>query len=101
MPDELTNGDETTDALVAADRLIDRLKDDAFNGLKPEVDQDEAFGEIVEELETAPEIDQVHDVIGKQKAAPTQVGPGLKKMLQDAGPDDEPEHGASAAGPAV
>lgn len=101
MTDELTNRDETTDALVAADRLIDRLKDDAFKGLKPEADQDEAFGEIVEELETAPEIDQVHEVIGKQKAEPTQVGPGLKKMLHDAESDADPEEGASAGGPAV
>jgi hypothetical protein len=97
MADEPTNRDEKTEALLAADELLDRLKDDAFGALKPGADQGEAIGEIVEELETAPELDQVHKVIGKPAGQPTEIGPGVKKLLQEGDDPAEPTANATAS----
>lgn len=81
MADELTNRDEKTDALIAADKLIDRLKDEAFAGIKPGADEGEALGEIVEELETAPEIDLINDQVGRPPREPVAVGPGIRALV--------------------
>jgi hypothetical protein len=90
VADELTNRDEKTDALIAADKLLDRLKGEAFAGIKPGADEGEALGEIVEELETAPEIDQVQAEIGRPRPDPTKIGPGLQKLIDD-NPGDQTE----------
>jgi hypothetical protein len=79
------------DAHLAADRLIDRLKDDAFAGLEPGAGGAEARGEIVEELETAPQIERVHDVTGKPKAAATEIGAGVKALRDHAEQDGVPD----------
>ena len=123
-PTDGDNADEKTKALIGADRLINRLRDDVVQGLKPdgpgdpalearidpenphavpeESNEARAFGDIVEELETAPEVDQVRQALDEPPVEQTKVGPGLEALLRDA--DDKPsnpEAGAASAGPAI
>jgi hypothetical protein len=56
----------THDALVAADKLINRLQEAVADHLskKGEIDEKEAFYQLVELLETAPEITAVRMALG-------------------------------------
>ncbi|HYG27396.1 MAG TPA: hypothetical protein VD906_10855 [Caulobacteraceae bacterium] len=60
------NCDESQAAAEAADRFVDRLQERTIEPLKPDgkVDEEEVFYEIVEELETAPEVDQIRRAAG-------------------------------------
>jgi hypothetical protein len=122
------NTDENTQALIAAERLIGRLKDDAVQGLKPdgagdrprdrpsdvridpeaadavpyETNEERAFGDIVEELDTAPEIDEIRKALDEPPVEKTRVGPGLKALLEEA--EDQGlgvPPGAAGAGPTI
>jgi hypothetical protein len=97
-PVDGANADEKTQALIAADRLIDRLRQDVVEGLKPdgpadpnspsrfdpedpdalpdETNETRAFGQIVEDLETAPEVDQVRAALDEPPIEKTRIGPG-------------------------
>jgi len=65
MDDNRKNCDEMTEAAIAADELVDRLQDKAFKQLKPDVQSTdtEAFVELVEELDTAPEIKTIRRAV--------------------------------------
>jgi hypothetical protein len=54
MLNDRENCDEMTEATLAANRLIDRLQDKTAKAIKP--DAGEELGDVIEELETAPEI---------------------------------------------
>lgn len=75
-PVDDANADEKMQALIAADRLINRLRNDVAEGLKPdglphpetvyrldpeppEMNGQRPFGHIVEERKIASEVDQV------------------------------------------
>ena len=63
----IPNCDEKVEALDAADRLITRLQDTVAEQLPPDsgLDAEDAYGEIIAELETAPEVDQVREALGR------------------------------------
>lgn len=105
QPADGANADEKTEALMAADRLIDRLREDVVEGLKPdgprdpaaddfdpedpeavppETNEERAFGQVVEELDTAPEIDQVRAALDEPPIEKTKTGPGLSALTRDA-----------------
>ena len=105
-PVDGANADEKTKALIAADQLIDRLREDVVEGLKPdgprdpaaddfdpedpeavapETNEERAFGQVVEELDTAPEIDQVRAALGEPPVEKTKAGPGLSAAGREAG----------------
>jgi hypothetical protein len=70
MPDDrplIQNCDEKVEALDAADRLISRLQDKVAEQLPPDsnIDPEDAYAEIIGELETAPEIEEVRDALGR------------------------------------
>jgi hypothetical protein len=123
-PTDGGNADAKTQALIGADRLINRLRDDVVQGLKPdgpgdpsrearidpenpqavpdETNEARAFGDIVEDLETAPEVDQVRQALDEPPVEQTKAGPGLEALLREAGDrQKDAEEGAASAGPAV
>lgn len=61
------NCDDTVDALEAADQLIDRMQDKVVDMLKPDsgATSEDLAGEMIAELETAPEIDKVRETLGR------------------------------------
>jgi hypothetical protein len=59
--------DETTAALEGADRLVSRIQQHVADDLPPDsgVSSAELLGEIIEEVETSPEIDQMRRALGE------------------------------------
>ena len=62
-----SNCNDTVEALDAADRLISRLQDRVAEQLPPDsnIGPEDAFHEIVGELEAAEEIDEVRSALGR------------------------------------
>jgi hypothetical protein len=58
------NCNDLTEAALGAEQLISRVQDIMAEGLEPGNDQVEAFGDIVEELDPAPEGDALRDALG-------------------------------------
>jgi hypothetical protein len=123
-PTDGGNADEKTQALIGGDRLINRLRDEGVQGMKsdrhgdpsrearidaesPPAVPDEpnaasAFGDIVEALETAPEVDPGRKALGEPPVGQTKAGPGLQApSRQSLGPQRRAEEGAVIAGLAV
>jgi hypothetical protein len=74
MPDDRApqqNCNEATEALIAADQLITRLQDKVAEQLPPDsgIPPERAYGKVIEELETAPEIDQVREALDRDTQA--------------------------------
>jgi hypothetical protein len=69
----MTEDTELHEALQAAERLISRIQEVAADHLsrKDGLDERRAFYDVVEILETAPEINQVRTVLGQD---PTRFG---------------------------
>ena len=83
---------EAQAAVEGADRLIDRLQDKAVEGIKPGGDSFEAVVDIVEELETAPEIAEVRKAAGSKPRWGTGKKPLGAAKLDQLGPhSDVPE----------
>lgn len=59
--------DETTAALEGADRLVSRIQQHIADDLPPGsgVSSAELLGEIIEEVETSPEIDDMRRALGE------------------------------------
>lgn len=96
MPDgrpQLPNCDEKVEALDAADRLITRLQDKVAEQLPPDsgVDADEVYGDMIAELETAPEIDEVRRAMGRD---PDRFGAPRDRM---SGPDQRSGNGTGTS----
>jgi hypothetical protein len=62
------NADEKTEALIAAERLIDRLQDEVGEQLHPDsgIEDEQAYAEVIDELETAPEIETVRKALDEK-----------------------------------
>jgi hypothetical protein len=62
--------DEATAALEGADRLVSRIQQHVADHLPPDsgIAAVEALGEIIEEVETAPEIDAMRRALGEDPA---------------------------------
>ena len=58
-----SNCDDKTEAVLAANELIDRMQDKVAAQLKPDshIDREEGYGQLIEELETAPEIERIRE----------------------------------------
>jgi len=55
MSNDRENCDEMTEATLAANRLVDRLQDKTAKAIQPDAGSEE-LGDVIEELETAPEL---------------------------------------------
>jgi len=61
---ERANCNDVTEAALEAEQLISRMQDVVAKALEPGQDQDEAFEELVGELDPAPEGEALRDALG-------------------------------------
>lgn len=57
------NCDDKTEAVLAANELVDRMQDEVATQLKPDshISREQGYGQLIRELETAPEVETIRE----------------------------------------
>jgi hypothetical protein len=86
---QLPNCDDKTEAVLAADRLLDRMQGEVAAQLKPDsgVEAEQGYGQLIEELETAPEVRTIR-AAAERPSAP--FGSQRRDGPTPAAPEDHP-----------
>jgi hypothetical protein len=81
--------DDVTDAAAGAERMISRMQDIVTEAIQPGGDQAEAFNDLVEELDPAPEGEALREALGLDDDGTREL-PRRAPRDQEAKPSDTP-----------
>jgi hypothetical protein len=88
------NCDDVTEAALGAERMIGRMQDIITEAIQPGGDQEEAFEELIGELDPAPEEAALREALSMgghgSRALPREEAPS-KRAKSPASPQDTPK----------
>ena len=89
-----SNCDDLTEAALGAEQMISRMQDVVTEAIQPDGDQDEAFEELIEALDPAPEGDALRQALDLPKHGTRDLPKGQPRrkrgQARTAEPSDKP-----------
>ena len=82
--------DDVTEAAAGAERMISRMQDIVTKAIQPGEDQAEAFNDLVEELDPAPEGEALREALGLDDEGTRDLPKRASRRPQTAKPSDAP-----------
>jgi hypothetical protein len=88
------NCDDVTEAALGAERMIGRMQDIVTEAIQPGADQEEAFNELIGELDPAPEGVALREALGMDEEGSRALPrgePRRRRAGTEASPDEAPK----------
>jgi hypothetical protein len=77
------NCDDVTEAAIEVEQKLSRMQDTMTEMVQPGSDEEELQGEIVAELDVAPEVDDLREALGMDEDGSRELPRGRPRKKQD------------------
>ena len=77
------NCDDVTEAALEVEQKLSRMQDAMTEAVQPDGDEVEFVGEMIEELDVAPEVDDLREALGMDEHGTRDLPRGRERRKQD------------------